>query len=1009
MKIKAFMRRFVPTLAMLLCTVGAFAQITVSGIVKDATGEPVIGGSIVELGTTNGTVTDFDGNFELQVAEGAQLQISYMGYQTQEVAAKAGAPLVIVLQEDSYALGEVVAIGYGSQKKKEITGSVASVKAEDFNAGVKTNPVGLLQGKVAGLNISRTTSDPTSTGYNIQIRGFSTLGKGTGSSPLYIVDGIPTDNIDNISPEEIASMDVLKDGSAAAIYGTRGTNGVILITTKRASQGESMECGKMNVEYSGYVSVSAPRSSTGLSTAEEFRNLEALSGGKVTPNIYAAADGQEYNTDWMAAATKKAAVTHNHNIALSGATKNFSYRGAVTYKYAEGLALNTDRNEIIAKFAADQSALKGWLKFSYDFSYMHYKNNYDCGDFKQAATLNPTYPIYDSSKLSGYFIPSGSGLSNPIAATNQKESYKQGNFFRGSVKATIDIKAVPGLKLNGFVALEEGDNYSYSYVSQKYDTDLAVAGQATRNVDMSFNQLYEVTADYAGSWNGHSLATVIGWSYQKFFYDGSYMKNGGFPTDYYKYYSMYDGQTDKDKLNVSSYRNSNVLASGFARVNYNYDERYLISASLRAEGSSRFGENHKWGWFPAVSAGWRIRGEQFMSGQSWCNDLKLRAGFGITGNNLGSDLQSKMLLTDGGTFWYNGEYVTTYGIQQNANPDLRWEKKYEYNVGIDFSFLDNRLSGNIDLYYRDTKDLLWEYDVPTPPFPYNKMLANCGEITSKGLELALTGIPVRMNDWEWATTVTMAFNDNKIKKLSGDVVLDGKTFKLSYSEMLTGSVWENGMANVNTQKIVEGESVGTFYGYKYTGVNSKGQLTYEKWTKADAEAGLCDEKEVGQNKLQVVGHAQPLMTYGWNNTIRWKNLDITLFFRGVVGNDILNVKRWAYGPQKSVGNAVFMKDVEALANGTGCYRQTKFSDYYLEDGSYFKLDNITVGYTFQFKDNPYIQSVRVFGTAENVFTLTKYSGIDPEVNTSDVWNPGIDASGFYPSVCNVMVGLNITL
>ena len=452
-----------------------------------------------------------------------------------------------------------------------------------------------------------------------------------------------------------------------------------------------------------------------------------------------------------------------------------------------------------------------------------------------------------------------------------------------------------------------------------------------------------------------------------------------------------------------------MLASGFARVNYNYDERYLISASLRAEGSSRFGENHKWGWFPAVSAGWRIRGEQFMSGQSWCNDLKLRAGFGITGNNLGSDLQSKMLLTDGGTFWYNGAYVTTYGIQQNANPDLRWEKKYEYNVGIDFSFLDNRLSGNIDLYYRDTKDLLREYDVPTPPFPYNKMLANCGEITSKGLELALTGIPVRMNDWEWATTVTMAFNDNKIKKLSGDVVLDGKTFKLSYSEMLTGSVWENGMANVNTQKIVEGESVGTFYGYKYTGVNSKGQLTYEKWTKADAEAGLCDEKEVGQNKLQVVGHAQPLMTYGWNNTIRWKNLDITLFFRGVVGNDILNVKRWAYGPQKSVGNAVFMKDVEALANGTGCYRQTKFSDYYLEDGSYFKLDNITVGYTFQFKDNPYIQSVRVFGTAENVFTLTKYSGIDPEVNTSDVWNPGIDASGFYPSVCNVMVGLNITL
>ncbi|MGM9837557.1 MAG: SusC/RagA family TonB-linked outer membrane protein, partial [Paludibacteraceae bacterium] len=805
------------------------------------------------------------------------------------------------------------------------------------------------------------------------------------------------------------SMDVLKDGSAAAIYGTRGTNGVILITTKRAAQDASMDAAKLNVEYNGYVSVSAPRSNTGMSSAEEFRNLETLSGGKVKPNIFSSPDGQEYNTDWMAAAMKQAAVTTAHNVALSGAAKNFNYRGSINYKYAEGLALNTDRQEIIAKFAADQQALQGWLKLQYDFSYMHYRNNYDCGDFKMAATLNPTYPIYDSNTMSGYYIPTASGVSNPIAATNQKESYKTGNFFRGSVKATVDIKAVPGLKLNGFVALEEGDNYSYSYISQKYDTDLASAGKATRNTDLSFNQLYEATIDYAGSWNGHTLTAVAGWSYQKFFYDGSYIGNSGFPTDYYKYYSMSDGLADKTKLNVSSYRNSNVLASGFARINYNYDEKYLLSASIRAEGSSRFGDNNKWGWFPAVSAGWRISGEDWMRDQDWCNDLKLRAGFGITGNNVGSDLQSKTLLGNGGTFWYNGEYIHTYTIGQNPNPDLRWEKKYEYNIGIDFSFLENRLSGNIDLYYRDTKDLLWEYDVPTPPFPYNKMLANCGEITSKGIEIALTGVPVRQNDWEWATTVTMAFNDNKIKKLSGDVVLDGKTFELSYSEMLTGSVWENGMTNISTQRIVEGESVGAFYGYKYTGVNSKGQLVYEKWTKDDAEAGLCDVKEVGQNKLQVVGHAQPLMTYGWNNTIRWRDLDITLFFRGVVGNDVLNVKRWAYGPQKSVSNAVFMKDVYALAEGTGCYRQARFSDYYLEDGSYFKLDNITVGYTFRFKDNKYIQSLRLHATAENVFTLTKYSGIDPEVNTSDVWSPGIDGTGFYPSTCNVIFGVNLTL
>ena len=985
-------------LCLLLGSATAFAQ--VSGTVLEAsTGEPVIGASVLEVGTTNGIITDFDGNFTLNVSEGAQLEFSYMGFQPQTLPAKNG--MVVRLSEDTYALQEVVAIGYGSQKKKEVTGSVASVKAEDFNAGVKTNPMGLLQGKVAGLNISRQGSDPTSTGYNIQIRGFSTLGKGTGSSPLYVVDGIPTDNIDNIAPEEIASMDVLKDGSAAAIYGTRGTNGVILITTKRAKQDGGQECAKTNVEYNGYVSVAAPYTNTGFATPEEYRNLAEISNGTVAANIQPGG----YNTDWMAAAMKAAAVTTAHNVAVSGAGKAFSYRGSVNYKYAEGLALNTDRQEIIAKFAADQQALQGWLKLQYDFSYMHYRNNYDCGDFKQAATLNPTYPIYDEKNTtSGYFIPSGSGQSNPIAATNQKESYQVGNFFRGSVKATIDIKAVPGLKINGFAALEEGDNNNYSYTSQKYDTDLEAAGKANRSESRSWNQLYEATIDYAGSWNNHTLTAVAGWSYQKFLYDGMNMENSGFPTDAYKYYNMYAGQADKQKMNIGSYRNNNKLAAGFLRVNYNYDEKYLLSASIRAEGSSRFGENNKWGYFPAVSAGWRISGEDWMRDQDWCQDLKLRAGFGITGNNLGSDLQSKQLLETGGTFWYNGQWITSYGVARNANPDLRWEKKYEYNLGIDFSFLQSRLSGNIDLYYRDTKDLLWEYDVPTPPYQYNKLLANAGEITSKGIEIALTGIPVKTRDWEWASTFTIAFNDNKIKKLSDP----DKGF--NYSEMLTGSVWENGLANVTTQKIVEGESVGTFYGYKVTEVKNNGALVYEKWSKEDAAAELCDEKEVGQNKLQVIGRAQPIFTYGWNNTIRWRDLDITLFFRGNYGNDILNVKRWAYGPTKAVlsGN-VFMKDVHALAEGKGAYRQNKFSDYYLEDGSFFKLDNITVGYTFRFKDNQYIQSLRLHATAENVFTLCSYSGIDPDVNTSDVWNPGIDASGFYPSTCNVMVGVNLTL
>ena len=955
----------------------------VKGVVVDALG-PVIGATVLEQNTSNGVSTGIDGDFVLKVSSpSALIEVGCMGYATQVFKASE-LPAEILLKEDSMFLEEAVAIGYGSQKKKEVTGSVASVKSEDFNAGVKTSPVGLLQGKVAGLNISRTTSDPTSTGYNIQIRGFSTLGKGTGSSPLYIVDGIPTDNIDNVPPEDIASMDVLKDGSAAAIYGTRGTNGVILITTKRGAQeGEGV---KTSVEYNGYLSVSAPRLETGLATPEEYRQLETLSGGLVKPVLF----DDETNTDWMKLATKPAAITHNHNVAISGASSKFSYRASANYKYAEGLAKNTDRNEISGRFAADQTALKGWLKLAYDMSYMHYKNNYDCGDFKQAAILNPTYPVMDENTLSGYFRPSGSGQSNPIMATDLKESNKVADEFRGSIKATIDIKAVPGLKLNAFAA----NNYStYAYTSQKYDADMDAAGSASQNRDRNFKQLYEATVDYVGSWQGHALTVVGGWSYQKFLYDGNWMSWKGFPTDSYKYYSMGDG-ADKEKLNVSSYRNSNVLAAAFARANYNYMEKYLLSLSLRAEGSSRFGENHKWGLFPAVSAGWRISGEPFMENVKWVNDLKLRFGFGVTGNNLGSDLQSKQLLTNGGAFWYKGEWINTYGINQNANPDLRWEKKYEYNIGIDFSFLDNRLYGSIDAYYRDTKDLLWEYDVPTPPFPYNKLLANCGEITSRGIEFAITGVPVKIGDWTWETTLTMAFNNNRLNKLTGDVTLNGETYALNYSEMLCGGVGENGLMGVNTQKIVEGASVGTFYGYHVIGLNGKGGLVYEK-------------DENGRNKLQKIGSAQPIMTYGWNNTIRWKSLDLTLFFRGNVGNKILNVKRWAYGPQKSQGLNCFMYDVKKLAEGTGAYRQGVFSDYYLESGSFLKLDNITLGYTHKFQ-NEYISSLRVFATAENVFTITKYSGTDPDVNTSDVWNPGIDPAGFYPSVCNVMVGLNLT-
>ena len=964
----------------------------VKGVVVDPLG-PVYGATVLEKGTSTGVSTGLDGDFQFTVSgPDAIVEVSCIGYTTLTFKASE-VPATINLSEDTTFLEEVVVIGYGSQKKKEVTGSVSSIKSEDFNAGVKTNPMGLLQGKVAGLNIIKTTSDPTQTGYNIQIRGFSTLDKGAGTSPLYIVDGVPVSNIDNISSDEIASMDVLKDGSAAAIYGTRGTNGVIIITTKRGENFDDVA--DTHVEYSGYASLSVKNGDMGMASPEEYRNLAELSNGMVKPSLYTAADGSTYNTDWLGEITRSAAMAHNHNVAIVGSSRKFNYRASINYKNAEGIAKNTNRNEFIAKLAAGQKALDGWLELQYDLSYMHYRNDYFCGDFKYAALLNPTYPIYDSTTDTGYYFPTETGAVNPVENMNRKESYGDGNYFRGSVKATVNIKPVEGLKINAFGAVEEGDNRNFSY-NHGVNTNISDSGTAARGNNFSYSRLLEITADYVHNFNGHSLALVGGFSWQNFLYDGSDMSNKGFPTDDAKYYQIGNGDATKQYLNVSSYRNSNTLAALFFRANYNYKDKYLLSASIRREGSSRFGANHKWGYFPALSAGWRVSGEDFMKNVGWVNDLKLRLGFGVTGNNLASDLRSIEMLSNGGTFWYNGQYVYTYAVAQNVNPDLKWEKKYEYNFGVDYSLLDNRLFGSLDIYYRHTADLLWDYEVPTPPYQFHTLLANAGQMDSYGAELSLSYVAIKKADFTWTTTPTISFNRNYITKLSDPE----KGF--NYKETTSGGVGENGIMNTNTQILIEGEPVGAFYGLDFAGFKSDGT-----WMFNTPEGGVVSGANATEGHRQVIGNAQPLFTFGWNNSLRYKNWDAAIFFRGVFGNKILNLTRWAYGPQDSQTFNVFMKDIDGA--NTVLSDKAHFSSYYLEDGSYLKLDNLTVGYTFKLKENKLIRSARVYATGQNLLTITKYSGQDPEVNTTGVWDAGIDWCSFYPTVATFLVGVNISL
>ena len=966
----------------------------VKGVVVDAAG-PVIGATVLEQGTTTGTSTGIDGDYFLKVSgPDATVEVSCIGYATQTFKASL-MPATITLSEDAMFLEDVVVIGYGSQKKKEVTGSVASVKAEDFNAGIKNSPVGLLQGKVAGLNIIRTTADPTDTGYKIQIRGFSTLDKGAGTSPLYIVDGVPVSNIDNISPDEIASMDVLKDGSAAAIYGTRGTNGVIIITTKRGDN--FSDVANTRVEYSGYASVSVKNTKSGMATPEEFVNINSLSNGVMSSIIKRDSEGNYQLTDWMKEMTRPAAVTHNHNVAIVGSSRKFNYRASLNFKNAEGIAKHNNRQEVLAKIAASQKALDGWLELQYDLSYMHYRNDYNCADWKMAAVLNPTYPIYDKANANGYYKPEGTGEGNPVEQMMQKESYQDGNYFRGSIKATVNIKPVQGLRVSGFAAIEEGDNHNY-WSNKTINTDEEGSGMAGRSMSTNFNKLFEVTADYTRSFGKHNIAAVAGFSYQNFYNDGESISNKGFPTENMKYFQIGNGDASKDYLNASSYRNSNTLAAFFLRANYNYAEKYLVSASVRREGSSRFGANNKWGWFPAVSLGWRITGEDFMQGKDWCNDLKLRAGFGVTGNNLNSDLRSVAMLSNGGTFWdgASGKYVYTYAVSQNVNPDLRWEKKFEYNLGLDFSFLDNRLYGSLDLYYRQTRDLLWDYEVPTPPYQFPTLLANAGQMDSYGVELVISGVPVKTDNWTWVTTPTISFNRNIVTKLSDP----SKGFNYDMTE--SGEVNDNGVMNVKTQVLKEGMPVGSFYGYKFEGFKSDGT-----WMYRTPIGGYVSSDNAVESYKQVIGNAQPWFTFGWNNTVRWKNLDVSVFFRGVVGNKILNVARWIYGPQTQTSVNFFAKD--CIGDNVTYANKANFSDYYLENGSYLKLDNLTVGYTFRFKENKYIDNLRLYLTGQNLFTITSYSGQDPEIDTTSVWSSGIDYPSFYPRVATILLGLNLSL
>ena len=978
-------KTFLLALMMLLSTAAMHAQIT-GTVLEASTDFPVIGASIIEVGTTNGVITDFDGNFVLNVAEGTQIEISYMGFAAKTLAAKDG--MVVKLEEDTYALQEVVAIGYGSQTKKEITGSVASVKAEDFNKGAFNSAEGLLQGKVAGLTMSKDGGgDPTNRGFSVQIRGTGSL---TGSTtPLYIIDGVPGASMNNLNPNDIESMDVLKDGSAAAIYGTRANAGVIIITTKKGKEG------KTQVEYTGTIS-----------TANTAGRINLYS-----PEEYVAAGGANFGhqTDWYKEITR-VPVSTEHNIALSGGMKNVDYRASVNYKMNQGLAKNSEFQEIMARASVNQQALNNILEFNYNVSYSKTNSSWvNHSAYQQAMKYNPTMPVYTTPddpnylKYGGYFQNfDKSGFSNPVAIVMQPADQGGDQTFLGSVRATI--KPVAGLRLSAFGSYQYWNRSTGKYLPSNSVDGNGMGGQASKSNNFNTTRIFEATAQYTNDINNHAFTILAGYAYQDYVEESFSASNTMFPTDDFLYNNLGLGEGlnnltnggSKDGIGMGSWKQEWKLASAFARINYNYDQKYYLNASIRAEGSSKFGANNRWGYFPSVSASWLITNEGFMRNQDVVKELKLRAGYGVTGNMPGDCYPWIGRMSKNEDYAYFGDNkVATWSLSTVPNPDLKWETKHEINVGVDFSLLNGRLGGTIDYYNRTTRDLLYWYPVDASKYEAGSMLLNLGSLRNQGVEVTLNGVAIERKNFVWNLALTLAHNKNKVLSLGND------EFKFPEADKLRGGLGEGsaGWTSEAFQILEEGESVGNFYGYKFSRIDENGNFLG-----INRDGKELDFRSLTSKDKVILGNALPIITWGLSSSMSFYNVDFSFNIRGAIGGKLLNQKRLAYGNKTSLatGNMIISPDNQLTP-------PKKMTDYYLEDGTYAKLGDVTIGYTFQIKEEiaKYINRARIYVTAQNLATISNYSGVDPETVNMTGLEPGIEGVSYYPIPRTFMLGVNL--
>jgi len=997
-------------------------QLKITGTITDSnTGEALPGVSIQVEGTNTGTVSDVNGKYSIDIpSQSSVLVFSYIGYLPEKMKVSGQTTIDLKLTQDVKNLDEVVVIGYGTQKKASVTSSVATVKAEGFIKGSVNDAGQLIQGKVAGLTVIMPNGDPTEN-TQILLRGNTSL-MGQNQDPLVLIDGIPGD-MKTVASQDIESIDVLKDGSAAAIYGTRGTNGVILITTKKAGGKKS------TIEYSTYFSTKVMAKKLNLSSAADFRAQMAsgdravVSGGVTT---YPMSDNGA-STDWVKEISQTPLI-QNHNLTFRSGGDKTNYLVNLNYNNAPGVFRKSYTKTFSGHIDLNHNMFNDKLKININlFSSASDWWGFDKGTYYQALKQNPTSPVKNDD---GTWFQELLKFEYQSPMSNLYESDGKYNNQVGRYKSAITYMPIKNFKVSGVLSyartiMKKGYSETKQNASTLRDNKNGYANiEGEENID----RLAELTAEYSKSIDKHNFMILGGYSYQDKAVDSYYMENWDFPTDIFGYDNIDLGQAvvNGDVSDpVRSYKKKTNLIGFFGRLTYNYADKYLLMASMRREEASQlWGTKQPWGTFPAVSLGWRITKESFMSSQKLFNDIKLRVGYGVTGSQPSDLFKGVGLIgyaVDNVTryVYTNGKWIKALVPTQNANPDLKWEEKHETDLGLDFSMLDNRISGNVDYYYRKIKNLLWLFDVPSPPNLYNRTQANVGTMENKGIEIMVNFVPVKKTNFEWNTSVSYSTNTNKLVSLSSDL------YKSTTDYIQVGAIFPPIQTFSHLLKV--GGPVGDFYGYKVIDIGNDptDAKNYGQWVYEGADGSpvkYSDYKHSFEDK-KVIGNGLPKFYLGWNNTIRYKNFDLNITQRGAFGFQVANLNRMMLENPKMKQYNVLTTAFDKVYGKTQLQSTPEFNSYYIEDGDFWKIDNITLGYNLNKTGIKYIQSLRLYVSVLNAFVITGYKGIDPEISlrnrTSTAQSgvvqvptagldPGMDSPYNYPTARTFTFGLNVT-